>query len=111
MRKFRWARWARADILTLIGIVVAVVGVVVAYFAIPDEDKVEPELRTRDKESAAFQLGQAKVLYTQIELTLQYRLQTKADPDWINNPKVERLNSSKFEWPIFSQLLDTYTAY
>jgi hypothetical protein len=89
-------RWVCSNNLTLIGLLVAVVGTVGTLLAIPwfyDDRgaKVQAELRTRYKESAAFQLGHAKVIYTKLQDTLQYRLQEKADPDWVNNPTIQTL--------------------
>ena len=63
----------------------------IPWFYQNSADQVEAELRTHRKESTAFHLGQAKVIYTQLQDTLQYRLQTKPDPDWVNNPKIQEL--------------------
>ncbi len=49
----------------------------------------EEELRVRDKELAAFQLGQSKLIYTKFEQTLRYRLDEIADPEWTDNPEIQ----------------------
>jgi hypothetical protein len=57
----------------------------------------QEELRIRDKEAAAFQLGQSKLIYTQLQEVLRYRLEEKADPDWVNNPGIQALKTRMTE--------------
>ena len=71
---------------------VATLGTVIAISAmavfslIQRTNSPEGELRIRDKEMAAFELGQAKLVYTQLQYTWQYRIEEKRDPALICSP-------------------------
>ena len=78
-----------------LGTIVAISGMAVFLMAqrAPAGGGTEDELRVRDKELAAFQLGQSKLIYTQLEQTLRYRLEEIADPKWIDNPEIKLLTN------------------